>query len=257
MTLSSARSSSLAARPPLAVRSPPPLSPSPSRPRLTPAQTGYDGPRTAKDIIAAATSAMPTFVKRAGTAAEVEALRAKVRPSLPPSSPAPRPADSPHPPALSPTQAATKPISLLFTSAGKVTPLYKALSTDFYRALDFYAARDEKVGHEAMRAFGVDKTPALLVLSGGDEVVKYDGASLSSCSPSPLKGDRALTLPSLPLSSSSSRTRQARSSTTSCARSSSRSRRRARRRAAAPRRRSASRTRSCRWPREGPSGIEE
>ncbi|GAA5903742.1 hypothetical protein JCM8208_006564 [Rhodotorula glutinis] len=108
----------------------------------------YDGPRTAKDIIAAATGAMPTFVKRAGTASEVEALREK---------------------------ASTKPISLLFTSAGKVTPLYKALSTDFYRQLDFYAARDEKVGREAMQAFGVDKTPALLVLSGGDDVVKYEG----------------------------------------------------------------------------------
>ena len=242
------------------MRPPPPLSPlSAPRAGLTPAQTGYDGPRTAEDIIAAATSAMPTFVKRAGTAAEVEALRAKVRPSRPPSSPAPRPADSPHPPALSPTQAATKPISLLFTSAGKVTPLYKALSTDFYRALDFYAARDEKVGHEAMRAFGVDKTPALLVLSGGDGVVKYDGASLSSSLPAraALEGGPRTHAPLFTLPSSSSRTRQARSSTTSCARSSSRSRRRARRRAAAPRRRSASRTRSCRWPREGPSGNEE
>ncbi|BGP39703.1 hypothetical protein JCM10450v2_003672 [Rhodotorula kratochvilovae] len=107
----------------------------------------YDGPRTAKDIIAAATGAMPTFVKRAGTAAEVEALRA---------------------------QAAKKPVSLLFTSAGKVTPLYKALSTDFHRGIDFYAARDSKVGKEAMAAFGVESTPALLVLHGG-EVAKYDG----------------------------------------------------------------------------------
>ncbi|GAA6053102.1 hypothetical protein JCM3770_000385 [Rhodotorula araucariae] len=107
----------------------------------------YDGPRTAKDIIEGATGAMPTFVKRAGTAAEVEALR---------------------------KQAAKKPISLLFTSAGKVTPLYKALSTDFHRGIDFYAARDAKVGMEAMAAFGVDKTPALLVLDG-EKVNKYDG----------------------------------------------------------------------------------
>lgn len=73
-----------------------------------------------------------------------------------------------------PTQAASKPVSLLFTSAGKVTPLYKALSTDFHRSIDFYAARDTKVGEEAMKSFGVDKTPALLVLHG-DEVSKYDG----------------------------------------------------------------------------------
>ncbi|BGP15814.1 hypothetical protein JCM10213_005703 [Rhodosporidiobolus nylandii] len=107
----------------------------------------YDGPREAKDIITAATSSMPTFVKRATTAAEVTALREK---------------------------AASKPISLLFTSAGKVTPLYKALSTDFYRTIDFYAARDSKVGEETLKAFGVEKTPALLVLDGED-VKKYEG----------------------------------------------------------------------------------
>ncbi|GAA6027589.1 hypothetical protein JCM8097_007938 [Rhodosporidiobolus ruineniae] len=107
----------------------------------------YDGPRTAKDIISHATSSMPTFVKRATTGAEVEALRAK---------------------------SDKKPVSLLFTSAGKVTPLYKALSTDFHRSLDFYAARDEKIGKAAMEAFGVEKTPALLVIQGG-EVQKYEG----------------------------------------------------------------------------------
>ncbi|BGO91295.1 hypothetical protein NBRC10512_007032 [Rhodotorula toruloides] len=100
----------------------------------------YDGPRETRDMIAAATGNMPTFVKRAGTAAE----------------------------------AASKPVSLLFTSAGKVTPLYKALSTDFHRSIDFYAARDTKVGEGAMKSFGVEKTPALLVLHGG-EVSKYDG----------------------------------------------------------------------------------
>ncbi|GAA5937453.1 hypothetical protein JCM1841_000541 [Sporobolomyces salmonicolor] len=101
----------------------------------------YDGQRTAKDIISYATSSMPTFVKRATTADE----------------------------------APIKPVSLLFTSAGKVTPLYKALSTDFHRSIEFYAARDTKIGEEAMRAFGVDKTPALLVLSGEGEVKRYDG----------------------------------------------------------------------------------
>ncbi|BGP07721.1 hypothetical protein JCM10049v2_003561 [Rhodotorula toruloides] len=100
----------------------------------------YDGPRETRDMIAAATGNMPTFVKRAGTAAE----------------------------------AASKPVSLLFTSAGKVTPLYKALSTDSHRSIDFYAARDTKVGEGAMKSFGVEKTPALLVLHGG-EVSKYDG----------------------------------------------------------------------------------
>ncbi|CDR48163.1 RHTO0S16e02608g1_1 [Rhodotorula toruloides] len=107
----------------------------------------YDGPRETRDMIAAATGNMPTFVKRAGTAAEVAELREK---------------------------AASKPVSLLFTSAGKVTPLYKALSTDFHRSIDFYAARDTKVGEGAMKSFGVEKTPALLVLHGG-EVSKYDG----------------------------------------------------------------------------------
>ncbi|GAA6007761.1 hypothetical protein JCM10207_004865 [Rhodosporidiobolus poonsookiae] len=107
----------------------------------------YDGQRTTKDIITYATSSMPTFVRRAGTAAEAEALREK---------------------------AASKPVSLLFTSAGKVTPLYKALSTDFHRSIDFFAARDEKVGPQALKSFGVEKVPALLVLDG-DKVTKYDG----------------------------------------------------------------------------------
>lgn len=40
---------------------------------------GYDGPRETRDMIAAATGNMPTFVKRAGTAAEVAELREKAR----------------------------------------------------------------------------------------------------------------------------------------------------------------------------------
>lgn len=75
-----------------------------------------------------------------------------------------------------PSQAAKKPIALLFTSAATVTPLYKALSTDFHKTVDFYAARDSKVGEEAMKAFGVEKVPALVVLDG-DKVSKYEGAS--------------------------------------------------------------------------------
>lgn len=42
--------------------------------------------------------------------------------------------------------------------------------------MDFFAARDSKVGQETMSTFGVDKVPALVVLHG-DEVAKYDGAS--------------------------------------------------------------------------------
>ncbi|CEQ40231.1 SPOSA6832_01831, partial [Sporobolomyces salmonicolor] len=138
--------------------------------------TDYDGQRTAKDIISYATSSMPTFVKRATTADEVEALRSKARRSLSPSSLSHRPStDLAHLHRI--TQAPIKPVSLLFTSAGKVTPLYKALSTDFHRSIEFYAARDTKIGEEAMRAFGVDKTPALLVLSGEGEVKRYDGTS--------------------------------------------------------------------------------
>lgn len=67
----------------------------------------------------------------------------------------------------------------MFTSAGKVTPLYKALSTDFYKEIDFYAARDTKVGPEALEVFGIEKVPALLVLKGGDEIEKYSGECCS------------------------------------------------------------------------------
>ncbi|SCV71140.1 BQ2448_2728 [Microbotryum intermedium] len=107
----------------------------------------YDGAREAKPMVDYLTSRMPTFVKRATTLDEVEALKAK---------------------------AQDKPISLLFTAAASVTPMYKALSADFHKTLDFYAAREAKVGKEAMALFGVDKVPAVLVLDG-DKVTKYDG----------------------------------------------------------------------------------
>ncbi|KAM0787584.1 hypothetical protein ACM66B_003654 [Microbotryomycetes sp. NB124-2] len=108
----------------------------------------YDGPREGKAIVDYATKNMPTFVKRATSAKEAEALKAK---------------------------SAKKPIALLFTSAASVTPLYKALSTEFHKQIDFYAARDSKVGQETLQSFGVDKVPALLVLHG-EEVTNYKGA---------------------------------------------------------------------------------
>lgn len=77
-------------------------------------------------------------------------------------------------PSSSLNQSATKPISLLFTSSAAITPLYKALSTDFHKTLDFYAARESKVGAEAMLAFGVSKTPALVILRG-ETVEVYEG----------------------------------------------------------------------------------
>lgn len=52
-------------------------------PPLSLRDVDYDGPREAKDIIAAATTSMPTFVKRAATPAEVEALREKVHSERP------------------------------------------------------------------------------------------------------------------------------------------------------------------------------
>ncbi|KAK4704907.1 hypothetical protein P7C70_g1300, partial [Phenoliferia sp. Uapishka_3] len=108
----------------------------------------YQGPRTAKGIVEYVTGKMPTFVKRATTAAEVTALKAK---------------------------ASKKPVALLFTSAATVTPLYKALSTDFHRTIDFYAARDTKVGLEAMKEFGVEKVPSLVVLDQSGTKI-YQGA---------------------------------------------------------------------------------
>ncbi|KAL8292502.1 hypothetical protein RQP46_001114 [Phenoliferia psychrophenolica] len=108
----------------------------------------YEGPRTAKGIVEYVTGKMPTFVKRATTAKDVAELK---------------------------TKALKKPIALLFTSAATVTPLYKALSTDFHKTMDFYAARDTKVGPEAMKEFGVEKVPALVVLDAHKTVI-YDGA---------------------------------------------------------------------------------
>ncbi|SCZ99451.1 BZ3500_MvSof-1268-A1-R1_Chr3-1g06017 [Microbotryum saponariae] len=123
--------------------------------------SSYDGAREAKPMVDYLTARMPTFVKRATSLQEVEALKAK---------------------------AQDKPISLLFTAAASVTPMYKALSADFHKTLDFYAAREAKVGKEAMALFGVDKVPALLVLDG-DKVTKYDGAFSAGHCQIPLRVD--------------------------------------------------------------------
>lgn len=114
---------------------------------------------------------MPTFVKRATSADELEALKAKVRS---PSYHFRQERFEYFPNTSLTIQALKKPISLLFTSAAVVTPLYKALSSDFHKTLDFYAAREVKVGVEAMEAFGVKKTPAVVVLYG-DEITVYEG----------------------------------------------------------------------------------
>ncbi|KAK4056909.1 hypothetical protein OIO90_002159 [Microbotryomycetes sp. JL221] len=108
----------------------------------------YDGPREGPAIVEFATKNMPTFVKRATSPKDAEALK---------------------------TKAIKKPIALLFTSSATVTPLYKALSTEFHKQIDFYAARDSKVGQDTLQSFGVDKVPALLLLDG-DKVTQYKGA---------------------------------------------------------------------------------
>lgn len=107
---------------------------------------------------------MPTFVKKVSTASELETLRSKVRS---------------HPLFLllrsyGHGKSMKKPITLLFTSATLVTPLYKALSTDFHKKIDFYAARETKVGAEAMKAFGVEKVPAIVVIHE-NTIEKYEG----------------------------------------------------------------------------------
>lgn len=112
----------------------------------------YNGERTAKAIVTHATQNMPTFVKRASSPAELAALRSQASAGTQP-----------------------RPVALLFTSAALVTPLYKALSSDLHKSIDFYAARDAKVGEEAMREFGVDKVPGLVVVTA-EGVEKYEGA---------------------------------------------------------------------------------
>ncbi|KAI5476454.1 protein disulfide-isomerase A6 [Pseudohyphozyma bogoriensis] len=97
----------------------------------------YQGERKAKAMVDYSTGRMPTFVKRASNLKDLES-------------------------------------ALLFTSAKTTTPLYKALSTDFHKTIDFHAARDATVGEEGMRAFGVTKVPALVLLKG-EEVIRYDG----------------------------------------------------------------------------------
>jgi len=107
----------------------------------------YQGERMARKMVDYTLGKMPTFVKRLSTLEEVEKVEAK---------------------------SSSRPAAVLFTSSGRITPLFKALSSDYHRDIDFYAARDLKVGQETLDKYEVKELPTLLVMTGG-AIQRYDG----------------------------------------------------------------------------------
>jgi len=100
----------------------------------------YQGPRTAKGIVDYALGMMPTFAKRIKNPDDLKKIMAQSPPPV-------------------------RPISLLFTSRGTPSPLYKALSTDFRKTIDFYFVVDKKGEYEEVRkSLQVPKGDAGLVV---------------------------------------------------------------------------------------------
>ncbi len=106
----------------------------------------YNGARTAKDIVDAVVDKIPNHVKRVGDK-DVEKW-------------------------LKESNETAK--AVLFTNKGTTSPLFRALAVDFLDGISFAQIRDKE--QEAVKTFGVEKFPTLILLPGGDkEAIVYDG----------------------------------------------------------------------------------
>jgi hypothetical protein len=68
-----------------------------------------------------------------------------------------------------------RPFSLLLTSAAKITPLYKGLSTDFKDSIDFYAIKNSADLAAVKTQLGVEKIPSLVLVGSKGEKTVYAG----------------------------------------------------------------------------------
>ncbi|KAF8469628.1 hypothetical protein BDZ91DRAFT_720606 [Kalaharituber pfeilii] len=106
----------------------------------------YQGPRTAKAIADAVVDKIPNHVHRI-TSAKLNGF-------------------------LSKNNETAK--AILFTPKGTTSGLYRALAIDFLDSVEFAQIRDKE--EEAVRLFGVEKFPTLIILPGGDAPGKvYEG----------------------------------------------------------------------------------
>lgn len=75
------------------------------------------------------------------------------------------------------TRQSSKPLSLLLTSASKITPLYKGLSSDFNDSIEFYAMKDSAQLAEVKSQMGIEKVPSLVMIDESGKKQLYEGQS--------------------------------------------------------------------------------
>ncbi|GAA93667.1 uncharacterized protein L969DRAFT_105383 [Mixia osmundae IAM 14324] len=108
----------------------------------------YQGARTAKAIADYAVDLMPSWVKRLQTGKD---LKAKLQ------------------------EKSEKPQVILFTKSAIATPLYKALSTDYYKDFDFHLVKDNEDFAPHRKTLSVEKVPQL-TLWDGEKATLYTDA---------------------------------------------------------------------------------
>lgn len=107
----------------------------------------YQGPRTAKGIVDAVVDEIPNHVQRLTAPKLTEWLNEKNETSK----------------------------AILFTPKGTTSALYKALAIDFLGSMEFAQVRDKET--DALKQFGIEKVPSLVILPGGSAPGKvYEGA---------------------------------------------------------------------------------
>lgn len=73
------------------------------------------------------------------------------------------------------SQVPKNPIVILFTDKIAVSSLYKALSADYHKNFSFYTIKDDPEFADMKEAFGITKTPTLLLWKGQDALEIYGG----------------------------------------------------------------------------------
>ncbi|KAL7009935.1 hypothetical protein EMMF5_000844 [Cystobasidiomycetes sp. EMM_F5] len=106
------------------------------------------GERTASALVQHATREMPTFSKRIKSEADLEKLVSRVP---------------------------KKPLVFLFTEKSSTPTLYKAISSEWHDSFQFYTIKDDPQFDSLKDAFGIKKTPTLLLWKGQESVEIYSG----------------------------------------------------------------------------------
>ena len=76
--------------------------------------------------------------------------------------------------AVAATSETGRPAVILFTKSPNLTPLYKALTSDFHNELDLYAIKDSDALVDVKHRLGVKTVPSVVIVEKG-EARLHDG----------------------------------------------------------------------------------